>query len=175
MTIATRLDRLMQTRKVKSQSALARMTGVPQPTINRILKGQTDTPELGTIKKIAAALNVPATWLAEGPGDAPPEAPADPTEGSAAFLAAAHSHLSIEERVRAAQLEAAQALIHKLPSAVLSQLLGVLQEASATGDFALFQPRLAHSPEVRRDSGAREIHGGEPDPVPVRNKRAKTR
>lgn len=173
MTIATRLDRLMQTRKVKSQSALARMTGVPQPTINRILKGQTDTPELGTIKKIAAAFNVPATWLAEGPGDTPPERSTDPAEGSAGFLAAAH--LSIEERVRATQLEATRALIETLPSAALSQLLGVLQEAKATGDYTLFHPRVVHSSDARRQDGGREVRGGEPDPVPVSNKRVKTR
>lgn len=173
MTIATRLDRLMQARKVKSQSALARMAGVPQPTINRILKGQTDTPELGTIKKIAAALNVPSTWLAEGPGDTPPDRSMDPAESSAGFLATAQ--LSIEERVRATQLEATRALIENLPSSVLSQLLGVLQEANATGDYTLFHPRVVHSAEAWQRDGGKEVLGGEPDPVPVSNKRVKTR
>ncbi|CAG9177643.1 hypothetical protein LMG32289_03864 [Cupriavidus pampae] len=164
----------MQTRKVKSQSALARMTGVPQPTINRILKGQTDTPELGTIKKIAAALNVSATWLAEGPGDVPPELDLDPMKSSADFLALASQ--SIEERVRSTQLEATQALIKTLPSAVLSQLLGALQDAKARGDYTLFQPRVMHNSETTA-SGERGkvISGGEPDPVPQSNKRVKTR
>lgn len=163
----------MQARKVKSQSALARMAGVPQPTINRILKGQTDTPELGTVKKIAAALNVPATWLAEGPGDTPPDRSTDPAESSAAFLAAANQ--SVEERVRAVQLEATRALIETLPSAALSRLLGVLQEAEATGDYTLFHPSTIHGVRQPQMEGAKEIQGGEPDPVRQSNKRLKTR
>lgn len=173
MTIATRLDRLMHARKVKSQSALARMTGVPQPTINRILKGQTDTPELGTIKKIAAAFNVSATWLVEGPGDTPPDVDADSAKGSTGSVGAAPQ--SLEERVRAAQLEATQAIIETLPSAVLSQLLGALQDAKARGDYALFQPRVLRSSEEVNREGGIVIAGGEPDPVPHSNKRVKTR
>lgn len=53
-----------------SQSALSRASGVPQPTINRILKnvgkGQ---PESGTVTKLAEACNVSFTWLNEGIGD----------------------------------------------------------------------------------------------------------
>ncbi|GJG92869.1 helix-turn-helix domain-containing protein [Cupriavidus pauculus] len=171
MTIATRLDRLMRARNVKSQSALARMTGVPQPTINRILKGQTDTPELGTIKKIATTFNVPATWLAEGPGDDPPNV--DPRQGSAGLLVAAN--MSLEERVRSAQLEAANHLIGLLPSAVLSKLLGALQQSTETSDFSVFDTPFDINLDDVRAKAAKEISGGEPDPVPQSNKRLKTR
>lgn len=63
MGIAERIDALMQKRNLKiSQSALARLSGVPQSTVNRILKGGT-VPELATVRKLAAALNVSALWL----------------------------------------------------------------------------------------------------------------
>ncbi|RFP32450.1 helix-turn-helix transcriptional regulator [Duganella sp. BJB476] len=69
MTIATRLDEAMQAARITSQSALARASGVPQPTINRILKGPGKKgPETATIAKLAAACNVTFEWLHEGIG-----------------------------------------------------------------------------------------------------------
>jgi len=154
----------MQVRKVKSQSALARMTGVPQPTINRILKGQTDTPELGTVKKIAAALDVPATWLAEGPSDEPPM-----TQGSLKLE-------TVVNRVRDAQTDAAYDLILQLPDSALTKLLGLLQEAKEKGDYSVFDSRVYTTNYDQIASSARKtVAGGEPDPVPVSNKRAKSR
>lgn len=160
MTIATRLDRLMQVRKVKSQSALARMAGVPQPTINRILKGQTDTPELGTIKKLAGALDVPATWLAEGPSDEPPL-----TQGSFRLT-------NPINKVREVQIEATYDLVLELPDSVLTKLLAALQEAKEKGDYTrLFTTNY----DDLLSTATKEVLGGEPDPVPVSNKRVKTR
>ncbi|MBH2071702.1 LexA family protein [Janthinobacterium lividum] len=53
-----------------SQSALARASGVPQPTINRILKSVGKRgPETQTIAKLAAACNVSFQWLHEGTGE----------------------------------------------------------------------------------------------------------
>lgn len=47
-----------------SQSALARASGVPQPTINRILKGTGRLgPETNTLAKLAVACNVSLSWL----------------------------------------------------------------------------------------------------------------
>ncbi|PXX14486.1 phage repressor protein C with HTH and peptisase S24 domain [Paraburkholderia tropica] len=48
---------------VKSQSALSRASGVPQPTINRILKGTTPNPDLSTVQKLCDALGVSVEWL----------------------------------------------------------------------------------------------------------------
>ena len=176
MSIATRLDRLMKAKKVRSQSSLARLSGVPQPTINRILKGQTDTPEFGTVKKLAAALGVQSTWLAEGPGDDPPvsatgaEVPDaqvyDSALGSAELLKSASQ--AINDRVRTAQVEAAHHLIEALPSAVLSKLLGFLQE----GDFTIFDTNVSRA--IQSKSGQKEIDGGEQDP-PIPQKRGKLR
>lgn len=75
MDIATRLDAAMKAAGFESQSALARASGVPQPTINRILKGVGKKgPEASTLVKLAQACNVSFEWLHEGIGTAPPPA-----------------------------------------------------------------------------------------------------
>jgi transcriptional regulator with XRE-family HTH domain len=65
-TIGDRLDELMQAHPHYSgrrgQSALARKTGVSQPTISRILKGS-GTPELGNVTKLAVEFGVTVEWL----------------------------------------------------------------------------------------------------------------
>lgn len=73
MNIATRLDSAMRSAKVGSQSQLARMSGVPQPTISRILKGQgTQGAETVTLVALASALNVDLRWLQQGIGSPTP-------------------------------------------------------------------------------------------------------
>lgn len=71
MNLATNLDEAMRDRGYKSQSALARDSGVPQPTINRILKGITLTPDLVTLQKLAATLDVDVEWLTHRAGVGP--------------------------------------------------------------------------------------------------------
>ncbi len=67
MDIANRLDEAMREAGFESQSALARASEIPQPTINRILKGVGKKgPEASTLQKLAAACNVNFTWLHEG-------------------------------------------------------------------------------------------------------------
>lgn len=66
MDIASRLDEAMQLRGIESQSALSRASGVPQPTINRILKGKTPTPDVDTLRKLSDALSVRFEWLSDG-------------------------------------------------------------------------------------------------------------
>lgn len=71
MNISDRLDLLMKLRRIGSQSALARLSGVPQPTINRILKRTTASPDLPTLQKLANALESNTNWLADGIGPGP--------------------------------------------------------------------------------------------------------
>ncbi len=67
MTIASRLDEAMREAGFESQSAFARASGIPQPTINRILKGTGKRgPETQTLIALAAACNVTFEWLHEG-------------------------------------------------------------------------------------------------------------
>lgn len=71
----------------ESQSALSRASGVPQPTINRILKGVGKRgPEAHTLVQLAAACNVAFDWLHEGIGPRARVAAADPPPVSAAAL-----------------------------------------------------------------------------------------
>jgi phage repressor protein C with HTH and peptisase S24 domain len=70
MTIATRLDKAMKRADIRSQNELARRSGVPQPTINRILKGGgKQGPATETLKKLAMACGVQFQWLSEGIGE----------------------------------------------------------------------------------------------------------
>ena len=67
MNISDRLDIAMRRAGYRSQSALARASGVSQPSINRILKTPgTVGPDSDTIKKLAAACGVSFEWLLNG-------------------------------------------------------------------------------------------------------------
>lgn len=67
--IAQRLDEAMDARNLTNQSKLARVSGVPQSTINRILKGGGKYgPETETLRLLAKALVVHLRWLQEGIG-----------------------------------------------------------------------------------------------------------
>jgi len=71
----------MQAAGIPSQSALARASGVPQPTINRILKGTGKKgPETGTITALAQACNVSTQWLTDGTGAMERAAAEQPSE-----------------------------------------------------------------------------------------------
>jgi transcriptional regulator with XRE-family HTH domain len=67
MTIGDRLNDAIGRAGFRSQNDLARASGVPQPTISRILKGVgTKGPETETLRKLAAACGVTFDWLNEG-------------------------------------------------------------------------------------------------------------
>lgn len=67
MSIGDRLDQAMKAARIKSQSELSRISGVPQATISRILKGTgAKGPETETVKKLARACKVSFIWLNEG-------------------------------------------------------------------------------------------------------------
>jgi transcriptional regulator with XRE-family HTH domain len=69
MSIASRLEQAMKEANFPSQSALSRASGIPQPTINRILKGAGKKgPESQTLVQLAQACEVTFEWLHEGNG-----------------------------------------------------------------------------------------------------------
>lgn len=55
-----------------SQTELGRLSGVPQPTIHRIMSGESQSPRHQNIEKIAKALSVTPTWLWTGKQDSAP-------------------------------------------------------------------------------------------------------
>jgi phage repressor protein C with HTH and peptisase S24 domain len=67
--IAERLNAAMKAAGYPSQSALSRSSGVPQPTINRILNGVgRGAPAVETLTALADACNVQVGWLMDGVG-----------------------------------------------------------------------------------------------------------
>lgn len=77
MNISTRLEEAMRDAGFASQSALARASGVPQPTINRIARGAgSKGPEAHTLLLLAQACQVNFQWLHQGTGPKRP-APGD--------------------------------------------------------------------------------------------------
>ncbi|MDW5376393.1 XRE family transcriptional regulator [Halomonas sp. HP20-15] len=68
-SIGSRLRRLMEEQEF-GENELARRTGVPQPTIHRILKGASQSPRISNLEKLANALGTTVSYLAHG--DAPP-------------------------------------------------------------------------------------------------------
>jgi transcriptional regulator with XRE-family HTH domain len=67
-SIGDRLDQAMTAARFESQASLARASGVPQPTISRILKNAPGKqgPEMETLKRLAQACGVSLKWLNEG-------------------------------------------------------------------------------------------------------------
>lgn len=49
-----------------NESETGRRSGVPQPTINRILSGESSSPRRATVEKLAKALKVSPDWLMFG-------------------------------------------------------------------------------------------------------------
>ena len=66
-TLAERLTSIMS-EKGLSQAELARMTGLKQPSVFKIVSGQTLNPK--NIVEIATALGVDVNWLKTGEGGA---------------------------------------------------------------------------------------------------------
>ena len=86
MDIASRLDKAMNAAGYKSQSALARASGVPQATINRILQNVAKgDPDTATLRKLAGACRVSFGWLADG------------DNGGASSPALLSSYITLEE------------------------------------------------------------------------------
>lgn len=69
MNLSARLDEAMRTAGYRSQTALAKASGVSQTAVNRILKRPgKQGPDTATIAKLASACGVTAEWLASGIG-----------------------------------------------------------------------------------------------------------
>lgn len=64
----------MMSARIRSQAELSRRSGVPQPTIHRILNG-TGRPTMGVVEELAKALKVPYVWLLMGVDYTQPELP----------------------------------------------------------------------------------------------------
>jgi transcriptional regulator with XRE-family HTH domain len=67
MTMADRLRTLMRWRGIRSQRQLARLSGVPQTSIHRILTRDLGyMPAFNTLTRLARALDTTVLWLSDG-------------------------------------------------------------------------------------------------------------
>lgn|SRR5690606_17065340 len=102
MTLAQRLRAQMQRRGIKSQNQLARISGVPQSSIHRILtRDDTYAPTRHTLQRLAAALGTTVPWLADGVNVAAlaaRPAPHDNADGYSAELQALVETLPVDAR-----------------------------------------------------------------------------
>lgn len=74
MTLATRLQSLMRRRGIRSQSQLARLSGVSQTSIHRILcAAHRGTPSLDVLSRLALALDASPSWLMHAELPDPPQ------------------------------------------------------------------------------------------------------
>lgn len=120
--IALRLDEAMSARNITNQSKLARMSGVPQSTINRILKGAGRLgPQTETLRQLAMTLAVHLRWLQEGLG---------PRDLSEEVSAEAKAEEVQAGRSAIAALEIAQAADEVLQRAM--EMLDTYRSASPT-------------------------------------------
>lgn len=84
MDIAGRLRAKMNDLDL-NESELGRKSGVPQPTINRILSGESSSPRKPTVEKIARVLRVSPDWLMFGTGEDKFDANVEPATGPSRY------------------------------------------------------------------------------------------
>ncbi|HAP24093.1 helix-turn-helix transcriptional regulator [Achromobacter sp.] len=93
MSLSQRLRTLMRWRGIHSQNQLARLSGVPQSCIHRILTREDRySPARNTVVRLARALGTSVPWLTDGvvPANSPPlqEAAANDIDGYCAEICA---------------------------------------------------------------------------------------
>ncbi|MCY1524736.1 hypothetical protein D9M68_596840 [compost metagenome] len=98
MSLAQRLHTLMRWRGIKSQNQLARISGVPQSCIHRILTRQDRySPSRATLLRLARALDTSVPWLTDGVGQAAIAAPCggagQPDDAADGYCAEIHALL----------------------------------------------------------------------------------
>ncbi|WP_459616438.1 helix-turn-helix domain-containing protein [Bordetella sp. 2513F-2] len=133
MTLANRLRAQMRWRGIKSQNQLARISGVPQSSIHRILaRGDAYSPTWHTIQRLARALGTTTAWLLDGEPGPAATAHALPESGSPPLSADGYD----------AELQAALA---RLPADARRKIVAVLR-LIADGAAVPRQPRPGQRP-----------------------------
>lgn len=154
MNIGANLDEAMRLRGIESQKALERLSGVPQPTINRILKG--NNPDIGTAKKLADALGVSITWLIDRSGIGPDSSINDqntPLTDEAQLL------IQCVRRLDGSAPEFAQMFAHYARLLALAEHLMGMQDADVARELQLEEQKLTdHIDQTRVQKHAKRDH-----------------
>ncbi|WP_025139946.1 helix-turn-helix transcriptional regulator [Achromobacter sp. DH1f] len=117
MSLALRLRALMRRRGIKSQNQLARLSGVPQSCIHRILtREERYSPTRSTLLRLAQALDTQVPWLTDGVASpvVPGATPAAPDAAAA-------------ENMTAGCCSEICALLHRQPETTQRKILKVVR------------------------------------------------
>ncbi|MFP4895164.1 helix-turn-helix domain-containing protein [Paraburkholderia sp. EG304] len=153
MNIGDNLDKAMKARAIESQKALERLSGVPQPTINRILKG--NTPDIGTAKKLADALGISVTWLIDQSGVGPNSSISEAREP---LSDVAESLIRCVERLDGLGIVGRKVLAGHLELLTLAgQMLG-MQDVDVIRELRLQEQKLADHVDQARGPNAARTH-----------------
>jgi len=110
MDIAGRLRAKMASLDM-SESELSRRCGVPQPTINRILSGESSSPRKSTVEPLARALKVSPDWLLFGGDDS--RSNGSPSETDYALIPQYKAHGSCGDGYLNDHVEVTEGLVFK--------------------------------------------------------------
>lgn len=140
MTLAQRLRTQMQWRGIKSQNQLARISGVPQSSIHRILsRDDAYAPARSTLQRLAAALHTTVPWLADGmSASASPSSTPTPHANGAPCACDGYS----------AEL---QVLMEKLPPDARKKVLAIVRLIAQAASPPQANPAQPAAPSARHE------------------------
>jgi transcriptional regulator with XRE-family HTH domain len=128
MTIAKRTALLMRWRGIKSQSQLARISGVAQSSINRIFThGDQFTPQRTTLLRLSRALHTTPHWLTDGIETRSTSCPASSADHAAAFPWLTSAHEDLGTGTGTGNLIEIHTLLQQLPDPDRRTLLALIR------------------------------------------------
>jgi phage repressor protein C with HTH and peptisase S24 domain len=140
MKIGGRVEAEMK-RRDWSEGELARRTGVSQPTIHRILKGESKSPRHENVQAIAKAFGCTPEWLWTGVGKAPTESSTQPrslqTSAAEVVLGLLQKHAT-----KGLSPEAQEKIAQAVQDSLSEQLSAPGVSSNVVdADFSRFKPR----------------------------------
>ena len=159
MSLSDRLRKQMRWRGIQSQSQLARISGVPQASIHRILAREHYTPRLDTLRRLARALDTTVAWLSEGliANLAPQDIPSEPDTTEQALADGYQRELlalttPLDAAARRQVVAVVRLLINGLPTA---------PRAASAAVKAAYPPRQAGPAACRPAAPSEPLYGRE--------------
>lgn len=164
MKIGERIEAEMK-RREWSEGELARRAGIPQPTVHRIIKGESKSPRQENIQAIAKAFGCSIEWLWSGVGKAPlGSQEADPSS------AANKVRQMLEKHGRGLPAEARQQILQAVEEAASPEQEAASPSNVITADFSRpgrggDEIRIAHY-DVRAALGGGQVVPDYPEMMP---------
>ncbi|MDA8485870.1 XRE family transcriptional regulator [Pseudomonas resinovorans] len=164
MKIGERIEAEMK-RRDWSEGELARRAGIPQPTVHRIIKGESKSPRQENIQAIAKAFGCSIEWLWSGVGKAPLG-----SQGTESNNAADKVRQMLEKHGRGLPAEARQQILQAVEEAASPEQEAANSTNVITADFSRPGPvgdeiRIAHY-DVRAALGGGQVVPDYPEMMP---------